>query len=173
VTKDVDSKTIDKSRSKAAELARTLAWPSISAAQDEKITAIWKMQHSLLAHLEKVDLKLCREFFESGIRDVNALDPSSKDLFNSVLEKLEVAYLDGKGKPAKATTLSQQDWAELFSALGFTEAEMKVLADTNRSDDREVCHVGLKLYDGMLTKVTVELQPRIMRAIFALISSSR
>lgn len=172
MAKDVDGKTVDKSRSQAAQLAKTLAWPSIAAAQDEKVTAIWTVQHALLAHLEKLDLKLCREFFESGIHDVNALDPSSKDLFNSVLEQLESGYLDGKGKPANPTTLSQQDWAELFSALGFTEAEMKVLADINRSDDREVCRVGVKLYDSMLSKIAINQQPRMIRGIFALMSSS-
>jgi len=169
---DVDNKTTDKSRIKASELAKTLAWPSIAVAQNEKIIAIWKAQYALLAHFEKMDLKLCRDFFESGIRDVNALDPSSKELFNAVLRQLEAGYLDGKGKPAESTTLSQQDWAELFSALGFTEAEMKVLAETSRSDDREVCDVGLKLHDSILTKIAIERQPRIMRAIFALASSS-
>lgn len=172
MTKDVDSKTTDKTRAKAAELAKTLAWPSIAAARDEKVTAIWKAQHNLLANLETIDLKLCREFFESGIRDVNSLNPSSRDLFNVVLKQLEAGYLDGKGKPSGSTAFSKQDWADLFSAIGFTESEMNLLADTSRADDREVCQVGLKLHDGMLTKIAVNQQPRMMRAIFALISSS-
>lgn len=172
ITKDIDSKTTERSRIKASELTKTLAWPSIAVAQDEKVVAIWKAQHALLAHLEKANIRFCREFFDDGLRDANALDPTSRALFDTVLKSLENGYSDGKKQPQKPTTLNETDWIDLFSSIGFTESEMKTLADTSRGNDRDVCDVGLKLHDGMLTKIRVQEQPRLMRAIFALISSS-
>ncbi|WP_439500113.1 hypothetical protein [Bosea sp. (in: a-proteobacteria)] len=168
LTQDIDGKTTDKSRAKVAELRKTLVGPAIMAAQDEKVIAIWKAQHALMTHLETANAKLCREFFETGIRDVNALDRSGKDLFNAVLQQLEAGYLDGKGRPGVAPVLDTQYWAKLFGAVGFTKPELDLLANTKNGSDREVCDVGLKLHDGVMTKLSIEEQPRAMRAILSL-----
>jgi hypothetical protein len=164
---DVTDNTFHRSREKIVELRRTYVAPAIMAASDTSVTEVWTARMTLMRHLQATNGTLCREFFECGIQYLNTLDQRGKDLHANVVKALEAVYFDGKGKLARSKSLDENDFAKLFEILAFSPVELQRLGKEITSSDGELCAVGVKLYEGVLTKLHKDSQPRVIRSFLA------
>jgi len=164
---DIEDRTNHRGRAKISEMRKTYVSPATMGANAQLVVDAWKSQSELMIYLQGSNQKLCREFFENGLSNLNDLDEAGRRLFESVMKKLESVYLDGKGKPPVSPVLADADWAKLLEILELSSAESDILGSTARASDRQVCDVGTKFYSGILTKLHVNSQPRVVRAILA------
>jgi hypothetical protein len=120
-----------------------------------------------MRHLKVTNRKVCREFFVAGIKNVDQLDAHGKSLFDSILRAQEAVYLDGRGKPPRSEAMTDDDHVKLFETLALTPAELQQLAEQTSTSDSDLCDLGLKLYDGILTKVPKDNRPIVVRHFLA------
>lgn len=164
---DIEDRTNHRGRAKVSEMRKTYVSPAMMGANAQLVVDSWKSQSELMIYLQGSNQKLCREFFENGLSNLNDLDEAGRRLFETVMKKLESVYMDGKGKPPASSALTDTDWAKLLEILELSNAESDILSSTAGASDRQVCDVGTKFYSGILSKLHVNNQPRVVRAILA------
>jgi hypothetical protein len=124
---------------------------ALKRASDADIVRLWQALGALAEHLAQTNVALCRQFSESGIQNMNDLDGEGRSLFMQSLRATEVAFLSGRLANFEHELFPLENIADAFVAMGFTEEDLQIIADSDKRTDVEVCSVTNKMYSGALT----------------------
>lgn len=142
-----DPQTTPRAFLAVSEMRRTIVGPALAAADDASALAVMKARADLVSHLETTDLAACRQFSGDGIRDVNKLDDEGQKLFRTMLTAMEAAYRSGKANGGKGKPASNEEFAAMLKAAGFTPDDFAKFSQAATLKDDELCKLEFRIDD--------------------------
>ncbi len=130
------------------EIRKNYVAPALRAADDASATTVLAKRVELARHLQQVNVAVCREFANEGIRDVNGLDTESQRLFREMLQAMEAAYRSGKSAGNVTRPVpTQQEFGAMMREGGFTQADFDKLGQAASLSDSDICKLETRIDD--------------------------
>lgn len=127
-------------------LRRLYVTPALMRADDSAVIGVNEAQGQLLSHLQRTNLRACREATTTGIQRWDLLDSTGRELFQKMTASVEAAFVSGLPRMAVAVTPLKAEQAGLLLAeAGFTAVDFAALEKLPSLGDAEACTVGLRL----------------------------
>lgn len=156
----------DASFKAIASLRTQYAMPAFRAADDQKILAMWQANGRVMRWLAENDVPRCAEFFSRGLQEPDKLGSEFMVHFNNLLVATEVAYDNGRGKPAREVVDDEVLGTIIIDDFGMDEESILAVLEPANADPRTLCGVGL-LWSDEIERVPFERRVPFVRRLLS------
>lgn len=136
------------------------ALPAFRSSDDNSVLAIWDKRTELFQHMNATaQFASCKEYLLSDIATMDNLDLRGRAIHGELLAVEEVAYHNGKGRPARLNPIERELIATLLGML--TASDLAIYQNPQAALPEQVCKAGLGFH------VNVKSLPASARSILA------